>query len=208
MQDINLIYNKALKLLDKYSSADATHRSDHTERVLKLIDYLVTKEKLERKIDLKSLKLAAILHDLGQSFQVKELKKSYDKLLSGNHTEYGLIIAQKFLKKEGFSNNQINKIKNIIASHGTHGQSHNLEGNILHDADLLDGIGLIGILRKFTYGGQIGRDILGSLEFTKLKIENRKFRTKTGQKLGNQRIKKVKVWIQHIENELESRNLV
>lgn len=99
------------------------------------------------------------------------------------------------------------KIKRIIASHGTHGQSKDLEGDILHDADLLDGIGLVGVLRKFTYGGQIGRDILGSLEFTKNKLESRKFRTKTGQKIGRKRTKKARLWIKQIEEELRNKDL-
>jgi len=66
---------------------------------------------------------------------------------------------------------------------------------------------LIGVLRKFTYGGQIGRDILGSLEFTKDKIKNRKFRTQTGKLLGKKRLRIVKNWLKSVEVELRGEDL-
>lgn len=208
MKNFEEIYQKALKLAKKHFFSDPSHGMDHVNRTRKLVEYIVSKEGKERGIDLESLRLAVVLHDLGISSQVKTLKKSKDKFKSGEHIEISLRIAENFLKKEGVPLKQIKKIKQIIISHGSHGQEINLEGDILHDADLLDGIGLIGALRKFTFGGQIGRDILGSLEFTKLKLKNRKFRTKTGQKVWEKRVKDVKFLLKKIEEELASKDLV
>lgn len=207
MNNFAKVYQKAFELADRYCSSDASHTRDHFERVLQLAEFLAKKEKVMDKIDWESLKLAVILHDLGQGHQVKELKKSQDKLASGKHKDQSLVIAEKFFQKEKVPQEQINKIKAIISSHGTHGESNGIEGDLLHDADLLDGIGLVGVFRKFTYGGQIGRGILGSLEFTKHKIENRKFRTKSAQKLGQKRIKQVKEWLEETEKELKGENL-
>lgn len=208
MERDDSIYQRAYELVNTRCSEDATHRIDHTKRLLKLVHYLIKQEGLQKKIDLVSLKMATILHDLGQGHQIKELKKSTNKLISGKHADHSLTIAHRFLRKEGFSKDKILKIEKIIASHGTHGEIGDLEGDILHDADLLDGIGMVGVLRKFTYGGQIGRDIIGSLQFTEGKIKNRKFRTKTAEKIGNARIEKVKLWLKEAENELTGRDLI
>jgi len=199
---------KAVELSKEYTSSDPSHGLDHTKRVLRLIEYIVEKEELRQKVNLESLKLATILHDLGSGYQIRELKESKDKFKSGEHLEHSLKIAGNFLREEKVSETQIEKIKDIIAAHGTHGSEGTIEGNILHDADLLDGIGLVGVLRKFTYGGQIGRDILGSLEFTKGKIKNRKFRTTTGRSLGRKRIERVRAWLEKLEEELEGRDFL
>jgi len=202
------IYKKAMKLAEKYVSSDPSHGLDHIKRVLRLVEFITKKEKTKQKIDMESLRLATVLHDLGSGYQVKELKKSKDKLKSGKHLEYGLKIAEDFLKKEKVPKKRIEKIKEIIAAHGTYGKEGCIEGDVLYDADLLDGIGVVGVLRKFTYGGQIGRDILGSLEFTKLKIKNRRFRTETGLALGRKRIKKVKAWLKNFEEELVGKDFL
>lgn len=97
MQDINEVYTKACQLLAKQSLNDATHRLDHTERVIKLAEYIVKKEKLERKASLENIKLAAVLHDLGQNSQIKALRKSNNKMVSGQHVQQSFSIAQKFL---------------------------------------------------------------------------------------------------------------
>lgn len=206
MQNKNILYQKAFELVDKYSSNDATHRSDHTKRVLQLVEYLVDKEGVRKQVDMECLTLATIFHDLGSSERIKKLKRSDDKFSSPEHSEKSIKIAQKFLKVGGFSGEQITKMNKIIASHGTQSSQDNLEGDLLHDADLLDGLGLIGVLRIFTFGGQINRDILGSLQWTVQKTQNRQFRTKTGQRLGRKRIAKVKQLLEEVGVELENKD--
>ncbi|MCL5783971.1 MAG: HD domain-containing protein [Patescibacteria group bacterium] len=207
MQDVNQIYEEAFKLVDKHCSTDATHQQDHIKRVLNLIEYLADKEKVSEQLDWESLRLAAIFHDLGSGYRIKELKKSSDKFKAGKHAQRSFMIAKKFLKQEEISQKQAEKIQKIISSHGVDGLSESIEGHLLHDADLLDGLGLVGVLRIFTFGGQIGRNILGSLEFTKLKINNREFKTKTGKKLGQKRIKKILNQLQKTEEELNGNDL-
>lgn len=207
MRNKNQIYQKAIKLAKKYASSDPSHSVDHIKRALQLVEYIVKRKKIQQTIDLENLRLATILHDLGSRYQIKELKKSKDKFKSGEHLKYSLRIAEDFLKKEKLPRKQIEKVKEIIAAHGTYGKKGNIEGDVLHDADLLDGIGLVGVLRKFTYGGQIGRDVLASLEFTNLKIKNRSFRTEIGKKLGKERIKRVKNWLRKVGQEIEGKDL-
>lgn len=201
------IYQKAFELVKTYSLTDATHQPDHIERVIELTEYLAKEEGVINQIDLESLKLAAIFHDLGSLHRIKKLRKSEDKFKSEEHAEKGFKIAQKFLKQEGFSKEQIKKIQIIITSHGANGSAGDLEGHLLHDADLLDGIGLGGVLRIFTFGGQINRSVIGSLEYTKQKVASRQFKTKSGQKLGKERIKKVLLWLKEVEKELEGKDL-
>lgn len=202
------IYSKAIELVDKYSLADATHQRDHTERVLRLIDYLAKQENLPSNFDLESLKLAAIFHDLGSIKRIKKLRKSTDKAKSEEHSQQGFKIAKKFLHQEGVPLEQIEKIYTIINSHGSRGINGNIEGDLLHDADLLDGIGLVGVTRIFAFGGQINRGVIDTFEFIKNKINNRQFRTKSGQKLGQKRIKEVRKWLEKIDKEIHSRDLI
>jgi putative nucleotidyltransferase with HDIG domain len=208
MNNKNKIYDRALEWVDKYCSGDPTHRTDHSIRVLHLVEYLAKKENSLSRIDIESLKLAAIFHDLGSGHRIKKLKKSSDKFKAEEHSEQGFKIAKQFLVKEGFSKTEIEKIQKIITSHGTDGLNIDIEGKFLHDADLLDGLGLAGVLRIFTFGGQIGRDVLGSLEFIKSKIKNRQFRTVAGRSIGQKRNKKVLKWLTEVEKELQQHDLI
>lgn len=70
MRNKNQIYQKALELAEKHLASDPSHGSDHIKRVLQLVDYIVEREKSKQKIDLKCLRLAAILHDLGSEYRI------------------------------------------------------------------------------------------------------------------------------------------
>lgn len=202
MKNINSIFKNAFLLLDKNSLHDPTHQKDHIERVLALIRYLAEKENPAQNIDWESLKLAAVFHDLGSIHRIKKLRSNSDKSDIREHSSHSSKMAEIFLKEEDFPAEQIKKIQEIISLHDNGGDGSNLEGNLLHDADKLDGIGLVGMIRIFTFGGQINRNPTDTLEFIKQKMKNLKFKTKAGQKLGRERIKQAKKWIGEIGREL------
>jgi HD superfamily phosphodiesterase len=152
------------------------------------------------------LDVAIILHDIGQAKQVEQLKKSKNQFKSIPPLKYGGKLVDNFLKDEGFPKRKIDKVKEIIGSHGSQGQRGSFEGAILHDADLLDGIGLAGAIRRFSYGALIGRDLSGTIKFIKKRFETdpKRFRTKTGKKLGMRQLRQVKTFIKQLEEELKS----
>jgi len=85
MENKNRIYQKAFALAEKYLISDPSHGLDHIKRVLQLVDYIVIKEKTQKKIDSECLRLATVLHDLGSQYQVRKLRSSRDKFKSGLH---------------------------------------------------------------------------------------------------------------------------
>ncbi len=133
------------------SEKNDIHGFSHVERVYD------TCIKIGRKLNanMKVLKIAALLHDIGRI----EEKES---LLKRNHAEISALKAKQFLTTNNFNLSE-KDIENIVHTIRAHSFSnkiapYTLEAKILSDADKLDAIGAIGIFRTigFTlqkYGG-------------------------------------------------------
>jgi|Deesub1362A_J573_1020465.scaffolds.fasta_scaffold00005_253 uncharacterized protein len=96
--------------------------------------------------DMDILLAASLLHDIGRGEGVEHSKKSVE-------------IAGEILRKIDFPEEKIRDVLYAISLHRYRDgiTPHTLEGKILQDADRLDAIGAIGIIRCFTYGGAHGR---------------------------------------------------
>ena len=155
----------------KNSENNDIHGYDHVERVFRIS--ISIGEKLNA--DLKTLKIAAILHDIGRINEKKDIQKR-------NHAEISAELARPFLASylSILTQNEIDKIIHCIQ---THSYSNNLvpetlEAKILSDADKLDALGAIGLYR--TIGFTILRnggldDVIEHLENKILKLKNRLF---------------------------------
>lgn len=130
-----------------FTHARGSHDFDHVERVLKMAIHIGKKEKADMKI----LKLAAILHDIGRH-ESDQAKGQTD------HAKNSANTAEKILKKHKFSKEKIAQITHCIKAHRfrTNIKPKTLEAKILFDADKLDSIGAIGIGRAFLFAGEIG----------------------------------------------------
>lgn len=93
--------------------------------------------------------VAALLHDVD------------DRKLGGDWKN--LPVAAGFLRENGVPEDEIQKVKHIIAKISFKGADtevpDSLEGKIVQDADRLDAIGAIGVARAFAYGGKHGRPL-------------------------------------------------
>lgn len=147
------IFEEILKETKKYFTlAHGSHDFDHVERVLKMATHIAKKEQTENhKVDLKILKLAAILHDIGRHGSDKAKGQT-------DHAKDGATLAAEILKKYKFSEEKIAKITHCIKAHRfrTKTKPKTLEAKIIFDADKLDSIGAIGIGRAFLFAGEIG----------------------------------------------------
>jgi len=155
----------------KNSEKNDIHGFDHVERVFRLSNSIGKK----LNADLKILKIAALLHDIGRIQEKKDMQKR-------NHAEISADLAKPFLASNPFTltQNEIDKITHCIQAHSF---SNNLipeilEAKILSDADKLDALGAIGLYR--TIGFTILRngglnDVIEHLENKILKLKNRLF---------------------------------
>ncbi|MCK4670260.1 MAG: HD domain-containing protein [Nanoarchaeota archaeon] len=108
------------------------HGKSHAERVLLFATKLA--EKLNEKIDMKAVTIAALLHDVGR----------VDDGLDPNHGNRSAILAEDFLKKNNIECN-IELIKRIIRRHCEDDFSEApVECLIVGDADKLDRFRLRG----------------------------------------------------------------
>jgi len=149
------------------SENDDLHGFKHVERVFNLCVQIGT----ALNANLLTIKIAALLHDVGRIHEKKNDAK--------NHAEISAEMAEKFFQKTNF-NITINNIENILHSIRAHSFSNNiepktLEAKILSDADKLDALGAIGLFR--TIGFIVSRngdlnDVIEHLEKKIMKLKN------------------------------------
>lgn len=125
------------KLLDK---DDCGHGMEHVNRVLKLSLKFAEMENANKNI----VSLIALLHDVD------------DYKLFGTESANNLINAKNILEQcciaDNIKDEVLNAIKTIGYSKRLKGVSPiTLEGMIVSDADMCDGIGAVGILRSYQY---------------------------------------------------------
>lgn len=124
------------------------HGMDHIDRVVRLANKIASTEECDGLV----VTAAAYLHDTVDDKLVSDSIHSYNQL-------------SEFLDSLTISASQteqiIHIIKNISFSQGLTGMADKLsvEGQIVQDADRLDAIGAIGIIRTIYYGGHKGNII-------------------------------------------------
>lgn len=143
MQKITALLEKA-KIF--YDNGDASHDFVHIHRVI------ANCRRIGATVgaDLNLLLPAAILHD------VVNLPKNHPE-----RAQASAMAAQKskqLLEDVGYSKDEIQKISEIIVEHSYSlgKKPSSIESAVLQDADKLDALGAIGIMRTVTCGSQFG----------------------------------------------------
>jgi len=111
---------------------------NHTRRLLHLIDLIG--EGLQYNTDV--VWLAAHLHDWGA---YKPWVKD-----GADHVQRSLEVVKAFLAEQGFPENLKSKVLECIAGHHSSHSEMSTEAILLRDADVLDFLGVVGILRDFS----------------------------------------------------------
>ena len=96
---------------------------------------------------------ATFLHDIGVF--VGNRPEDPDLLAGWDHVRYALQAAPVLLEKAGFPPHKVEAVLSAIAQHQPHDTPQSLEATILRDADMLEQLGAIGILRAVA---KVGRD--------------------------------------------------
>jgi uncharacterized protein len=96
---------------------------------------------------------AAWLHDIGVF--VGNRPENPEQLRCWDHVKYACDRATVILRESGFPEEKIPAVLDAIRTHQPHDDPQTIEGVILRDADILEQLGAIGILRAVS---KVGRD--------------------------------------------------
>ena len=138
--------NEKRFIKDIFSGDSSGHDYYHTIRVYKL----ATKIAKQENADVKTVQLAALLHDVDD---IKLFPDNY--AIKKNAVDFMTIN-----KIDGKRIETVCQIIDEVSFAGTDSVvPDTIEGKCVQDADRLDAIGAIGIARTFAYGGSRGRKI-------------------------------------------------
>lgn len=213
--------------VEKLFGADTSgHNTDHLTRTMKAALYIAEKEQCAENINEVVVGVAAYLHDVHRFLQSKNGKYFTPK--------ESLPTAEKILRKLPLTETEIEQILYCIEFHEVYNWNdpenckRPIEALIVQDADNLDAIGAIGIVRCFnfgtthgipwhnpnvpfdtsdTYNEDNGFEDASSLHhfYHKLFKLGKNMNTKTGKKLANERISFMKTFTNQMLDELDGK---
>jgi uncharacterized protein len=96
---------------------------------------------------------ASWLHDLGVF--IGHRPEDPEKLAGWDNVSYAMEQSPRLLRQFGFAGTKVAQVVEAIRTHQPHLTPTSLEGTILRDADILEQLGSVGILRV---AAKIGRD--------------------------------------------------
>jgi len=159
------------KLLSK---KDAAHDSTHIERIMRLCSMIAPYE-----ADTELISQAACFHGL-----LREEKNIRD-----------------FLASSGLDSSRIDKIIVTVRNARSVAEPNTIEEKVLHDPNILEGLGAIGIARAFTKGRYEHQTLSETVEFMKKNME-RKLYTKKAKEIAEERKLLMKNFLKILEKEL------
>jgi uncharacterized protein len=131
------------------------HSYAHVDRVAKIAAILAEKEKADQEL----VQTAALLHDIGRA-------------VGEPHNETGAKLAREILEHStNYPKERIEKVVKIILLHpiAFRDKLETLEEKIVWDADKIDLLGVIGIVRVFHYMGKKPFETASNTCFRELK---------------------------------------
>jgi uncharacterized protein len=135
-----------------YPDLDPVHGFDHVLRVYRMAEHLAQAE----GGDLEIVRAAALLHDAeGSATAGGEIGRS-------NHHHASSEFARQVLEAEDWSPQRIAAVQHCIRAHRFRDNSEppqTLEARILFDADKLDVIGAIGVVRTVAFDVVVGQPV-------------------------------------------------
>jgi HD superfamily phosphodiesterase len=171
-EKINEIKNVAIHLDWNIAFNGKSRGNRHLFRVNNIVEFLSEREGADKKI----ATAGAWLHDVG--------------LINGNnnHNKVGKKIAKDILASIKVDNKDIKKILHCIEAHEGDVKAETKEAMIVHDADALDKMGSLGIIRhtwKLANEGFNTEEICKSLE-KHLEKRKRSLYTKTAKAMAEE----------------------
>jgi len=138
-----------------YAADDPVHGFDHVLRVYRMAERLARAE----GADLETVLAAVLLHDAQDSRAGRGEQEAEKR---GNHHLRSAEFAAEVLSAEGWPAERIAAVQHCIQAHRFRGDStapHTLEAQVLFDADKLDAIGAIGVVRALAFSISAGNPV-------------------------------------------------
>jgi len=135
-----------IELARQWYPEDVVHGFDHILRVYKLAEVIGTAEGADMEIVL----TAVLLHDVGGD---------QSKAQRNSHQHYASDFARRFLESEGWDDEKISSVQHCILAHRFRDESEEpgtIEAKVVFDADKLDAIGAVGVVRAIAYAVKDG----------------------------------------------------
>ena len=146
---------------------------------------------------------AAWMHDLGVF--IGHRPEDPMALAAWDHIAYAMREAPAFLRRFGFPSAKIPAVVAAIQTHLPSGEPSSFEGALLRDADILEQLGAVGIVRTVS---KVGRDTRFSVHGDAIRVlrENaerlpRQLRLASARRLAEARLAILKAFLNAIEAE-------
>ena len=131
------------------ANANPPDKFSHQARLYKMATELAEEQKYDDDI----LFAAAWMHDLGVF--IGHRPENPTELASWDHIAYAAKVVPGVLAKCGFPKEKIPPVIEVIRTHLPSSEPRTFEGVLLRDADMLEQLGAVGILRIVS---KVGRD--------------------------------------------------
>jgi len=189
-----MVNEKLIRFVEERLKDERTSGLDHMWRVRRWCEIIGREE----DADLEVLRLAAILHDVAVPTVGRQ-----------KHFEEGARVAEKLLREVNYPREKIEAVSHAIEAHSRFGgpEPETKEAKILYDADVLDFVGAIGVVRavarELTTGTYSGR-VEDAPAFLKKLVENigEEIYTEKAREIRDKRMKYLKSFIATLEEEL------
>lgn len=139
-----LVEQTEMVVRERMAGQAAGHGMDHVLRVLAVARTISA----DAGGDLRVIELAALLHDIGDA-------KFHDGVERSG--EFAGQILSELAASGGVIEQVVHIVDNISFRKGIDSRKLSLEGQIVQDADRLDALGAIGIVRTIEYGAAVGQ---------------------------------------------------
>lgn len=186
---------------NEMKNRNPAHDFEHIRRVLRYARMLYEKEGGDWEV----IKWAALFHDIVRE-DIHEIE--------GDHAKLGADLTRKLLKDE-LDEDTLNWVCRAIASHSRRSgvSPESPEDKILYDADKLDGVGCIGILRWVIVQSNLGHTLVESLTKYRRILEDAmkhpetakvRFYTETARKIVEDRYGDIEMCLDKVSNETKA----
>ncbi|GCE10544.1 HD domain-containing protein [Tengunoibacter tsumagoiensis] len=218
------IYDQAEVLAQVYTEVqkrfkqfvDLAHGWEHISRVYQTALYLAEREGADSFV----VGMAALMHDLGHTIAADEAESKR------HHVDHSLTLASEIMQAHAIPDNQQKAILHAILAHSfSRGiKAETVEAYVVQDADRLDALGALGIMRWAVTGAQLAtaeaqpyepEDPFGEHHtlddrrymldhfFSKLLRIGETMKTETGRQLAQSRTEFMRLYLHEFKQELE-----
>jgi uncharacterized protein len=191
---LNEVQKKVWSRVQAHLADEQVASPDHVERMTTWCQKLGQ----NRNIDLDALTAGALVHDTGVTIDRK------------THYSAGLDLARQILTENGLEQEKVDPALHVMQAHSRYGgpEPKTLEAQIAQDADALEYIGAIGIVRAVVRGLNDGSFSGKAADFPQYLREllskvSASFHTQEAEQYGHSRIAYMHSFLEQMEKELK-----